>query len=377
MTRGWDIFCAVVDNFGDIGVTWRLARQLAAEHAQRVRLWVDDLAAFARLCPEADPQAARQFQAGVEICRWDADWSPVEPAEVVIEAFGCRLPAPFEAAMARRAPPPLWLNLEYLSAEEWVAGCHGLPSLQASGLTKYFFFPGFAADTGGLLRERELLAQRDAFQADPSTRQAFLRGLGIEAHAGERLISLFAYELPALGDWLQALAEAVEPSRLLVPEGRVLEDLRAWLGVAALRPGETHTRGRLTVQILPFVSQQAFDRLLWCCDLNAVRGEDSFVRAQWAARPLLWHIYPQDDEAHLHKLQAFLDRYEAGLTRELADDLRRAWLAWNRAEAPGDDWPALLARLPVLRRHAERWSAGLAEQTDLASHLVAFAARQV
>ena len=377
MTRRWDIFCAVVDNFGDIGVTWRLARQLAAEHGQRVRLWVDDLAAFARLCPEADPHAARQFQAGVEICRWEADWLPAEPAEVVIEAFGCRLPAPFEAAMARRALPPLWLNLEYLSAEDWVAGCHGLPSLQASGLTKYFFFPGFTADTGGLLRERELLTRRDAFQSDPSARQAFLLRLGIEPRAEERLISLFAYELPALGDWLQPLVEADEPSRLLVPEGRVLGDLCAWLGVEMLRPGETHTRGRLTVQILPFVSQQAFDRLLWCCDLNAVRGEDSFVRAQWAARPLLWHIYPQDDEAHLHKLQAFLDRYEAGLTRELADDLRRVWLAWNRAEAPGDDWPALLARLPVLRRHSERWSAGLAEQTDLASHLVAFAARQV
>ena len=26
----WDIFCSVVDNFGDIGVTWRLARQLVA-----------------------------------------------------------------------------------------------------------------------------------------------------------------------------------------------------------------------------------------------------------------------------------------------------------------------------------------------------------
>ncbi|WP_187492385.1 elongation factor P maturation arginine rhamnosyltransferase EarP, partial [Pantoea agglomerans] len=22
----WDIFCTVVDNYGDIGVTWRLAR---------------------------------------------------------------------------------------------------------------------------------------------------------------------------------------------------------------------------------------------------------------------------------------------------------------------------------------------------------------
>lgn len=61
----WDIFCSVVDNYGDIGVTWRLARQLAAEHDLDVRLWVDDLAAFVRVCPSADVQLAEQLQQGV------------------------------------------------------------------------------------------------------------------------------------------------------------------------------------------------------------------------------------------------------------------------------------------------------------------------
>ena len=50
----WDVFCAVVDNYGDIGVCWRLSRQLAAEHGIAVRLWVDDLKPFARLCPAVD-----------------------------------------------------------------------------------------------------------------------------------------------------------------------------------------------------------------------------------------------------------------------------------------------------------------------------------
>lgn len=376
MARSWDVFCAVVDNFGDIGVTWRLARQLVAEHHQQVRLWVDDLDAFARLCPQADVRASRQTLAGVEIRHWEAQWESVEPADVVVEAFACRLPADFEVAMARRAVPPLWLNLEYLSAEGWVAGCHRLPSLQPNGLSKYFFFPGFDADTGGLLRERELLARRRAFQADPLARRAFLQGLGIDVAANERLVSLFSYEQPALGDWLQPLVDQQPPTRLLVPEGRVLPDLKAWLGVDALRAGDCVTRGRLTVQVLPFVSQAAYDTLLWCCDLNGVRGEDSFVRAQWAGEPLIWHIYPQDDEAHMHKLEAFLDRFCVGLEPGLADDLRGVWRAWNRAEAPGPAWSALLAQLPALRAHAERWCVALAEQDDLASQLVAFAARQ-
>lgn len=153
MRATWDIFCSVVDNYGDIGVTWRLARQLVAEHGLAVRLWVDDLTAFVRLCPQADSQLLRQVQQGVEVCAWSADWQAVEPSDVVIEAFACELPAAYIAAMARRERKVLWLNLDYLSAEDWVEGCHGLPSMQSNGLSKFFFFPGFTPGSGGLLRE--------------------------------------------------------------------------------------------------------------------------------------------------------------------------------------------------------------------------------
>lgn len=45
--------------------------------------------------------------------------------------------------------------------------------------------------------------------------------------------------------------------------------------------------------------------------MNLVRGEDSLVRALWAGKPLVWHIYPQDDDAHVAKLSAFLDWLQA------------------------------------------------------------------
>ena len=137
----WDIFCAVVDNFGDIGVTWRLARQLAAEHGQQVRLWVDDLDTFARLCPAASAQADQQMHEGVDVRRWSSQWPGAEPADVVIEAFACNLPQAYINAMAASGRRILWLNLEYLSAEDWIVGCHALPSLQPNGVQKYFFFP--------------------------------------------------------------------------------------------------------------------------------------------------------------------------------------------------------------------------------------------
>jgi uncharacterized repeat protein (TIGR03837 family) len=139
------------------------------------------------------------------------------PGDVVIEAFGCTLPEPYLTAMAALPRPPRWINLEYLSAEPWVAGCHGLPSPQPGGLAKYFFFPGFQPGTGGLLRERDLLSRRCAFQADPAHRQAFLAGLGVAVPAGARLLSLFAYENAGVAELLAALAAASRPTLCLVP----------------------------------------------------------------------------------------------------------------------------------------------------------------
>ncbi|MCO7596065.1 MULTISPECIES: elongation factor P maturation arginine rhamnosyltransferase EarP [Pseudomonas] len=372
MKATWDIFCTVVDNYGDIGVTWRLARQLVAEHGLAVRLWVDDLNAFVRLCPQAEAAAERQWQAGVEVRRWPAEWQPAGTADVVIGAFGCRLPADYIEALRLRPVPALWLNLEYLSAEEWVEGCHGLASPQANGLRTLFFFPGFTDKTGGLLREARLLARRQAFEADPAARATFLGGLGVQVEEGARLMSLFAYENGQLGNWLQALAEDEQATHLLVPEGRSLADVRAWLGEPGLAVGDVRRQGALTVQILPFVSQDDYDRLLWCCDFNAVRGEDSFVRAQWAGRPLLWHIYVQEENAHWEKLEAFLGLYRQGLSQAAGDALVDLWRAWNMDRDMGEAWRRALGHWPELQAHARQWSAAQAARPDLATTLVQF-----
>jgi uncharacterized repeat protein (TIGR03837 family) len=377
MKASWDIFCTVVDNFGDVGVTFRLARQLVAEHEMEVRLWVDDLSAFARLCPGADAHALQQWHDGVNVCFWAKDWQPAEPADVVIEAFACHLPAAYIDAMKARNPRPLWLNLEYLSAEEWVTGCHGLPSLQSSGIQKFFFFPGFRTSTGGLLRETGLIERRHAFEQNPAVKQAFLADLGIYPQAGAgqvpaRLISLFAYEHAGLGSWLECLASDSQPAHLLVPEGRIIGDVERWLGVEGLRAGAVHVRDSLTIQVLPFVGQEDYDRLLWCCEFNVVRGEDSFVRAQWAGRPLIWHIYEQDDDAHWAKLDAFLELYLAGLSTEAGQALTEVWRHWNAGQAMTQSWNALEKHRRELAAHAERWCLEQALQDDLTTALVTF-----
>ena len=368
----WDIFCTVVDNFGDIGVTWRLARQLVAEHHCEVRLWVDDLRAFERLCPELDVRREQQWQQGVDVRQWPAQWIATPAADVVIAAFACQLPSAYMEAMASREKAPLWLNLDYLSAEDWVIGCHGLPSVKYQHVQKYFFFPGFRAGTGGLLRERNLLERRQQFQQDPQARQQFLYSLGIAPAPDAQLISLFAYENNGLASWLDTLATGVTPSHVLVPEGRILGDVQAWLGVQGLDAGDLHVRQRLTVQVLPFVRQDQYDLLLWSCDFNAVRGEDSFVRAQWAGRPMLWHIYQQEDDVHLDKLEAFLALYTQGLSADAKEATNGLWRAWNAGQDMAGPWLESRKHQQELAEHAEAWCLEQALQADLAAALVQF-----
>jgi uncharacterized repeat protein (TIGR03837 family) len=354
----WDVFCRVIDNYGDIGVCWRLAADLAGR-GQAVRLWVDDPSPLAWMAPQGCP--------GVEVRPWRERWDVVEPGDVVIEAFGCDPPDAFIERMAARTPPPMWINLEYLSAEDYVERSHGLPSPRyqspGAGLVKRFFFPGFTPSTGGLLREPGLRAERAAFDGP-----AWLDARGFAPAPGEQVISLFCYDTPRLPTWLEGLAE--QPTLLLVTPGRATRQVEALLGRSACE-GRIERLGALRLGWLPVLPQPEFDRLLWACDLNVVRGEDSFVRAQWAERPFLWHIYPQNDGAHALKLNAFLDRYLHGAPEGLAHALRGLWWSWNDLTA--DLAPLRPASWPdrhAWQVHARQWASQLAGQVDVCTQLL-------
>lgn len=374
----WDIFCRVVDNFGDIGVCWRLARQLATEHGLKVRLWTDDLANLGKLCPAIDPNLATQTQQGVPVQHWATPFTfNNDVADVVIEAFACELPDTYLAAMTKctRPSPPVWINLEYLSAEDWIAGCHGLVSPHPRlPLHKYFFFPGFVPQSGGLLREARLMAQHHAWQADAAASRTYFGLPPAVSGSEEILVSLFCYDNPALPSLLKSWAGGSVLLRCLVPAGLALQQAAASLGQAALHPGEQLRQGNLILHALPFSSQEDYDRLLSLCAINFVRGEDSFVRAQWAAHPLVWQIYPQDADAHQIKLAAFLDLYCDGLSPSTASACRAFWQAWNSTSTSTAAvvWPAFCDTLPELSPHAAAWAGHLSEQPDLAGQLVGF-----
>jgi len=374
------IFCKVVDNFGDIGICWRLARQLQQEHGVAVTLWVDDLRSFQRICPDVAVDVEVQQLANVTVRYWrnqEQAFSAADVADIVIEFFACDIPPGYIDAMAECNPRPVWLNLEGLTAEEWVEGCHTLPSPHPRlPLTKYFFFPGFTNKTGGLLRESSLEEQRQQFQADQADMAAFLARFGVTPIEMASLkVSLFCYPHAPVSALLDAWQSGDTAITCLVPEGVAREAIQAFLEGEA-KPGAARTRGALTVRVLPFVAQPDYDKLLWACDLNFVRGEDSFVRAQWAGKPFIWHIYPQDENLHHKKLRAFLQRYAADIESLTAFSLR-----WNDAKAGGvgepASWPALWRSLQGdMQRIASRsadWQRQNLANGDLASNLLRFA----
>ncbi|MFQ2240112.1 elongation factor P maturation arginine rhamnosyltransferase EarP [Aeromonas dhakensis] len=389
----WDIFCCVVDNFGDIGVTWRLARQLkregalpAQESEVQVRLWVDDLESFARICPGLDPALESQWVDGIHIQHWH-ETLPADtiPARVVIEAFACELPAPFIAQMTSQPRPPCWLNLEYLSAESWVEDCHGLASPQrlesqslgSLSLNKYFFFPGFTARTGGLLCERGLIVERERWQQDEAGLNAYWASLGLPPKQEHELrVSLFTYESAALTSLVECWCQSATPVTLLLPLGRSLNDVLTGAGLAdaipTARAGDLLRVGNLTIKLLPMTDQAGYDRLLWSCDLNLVRGEDSFVRAQWAARPFLWHIYPQEEQAHMVKLDGFLDHYLAELPAATGQWLRGFSHALNQGENTREWWAQWPDHAAIWQQHGRHWSHKLFQDGDLVTRLVKF-----
>lgn len=358
----WDIFCRVIDNLGDIGVCWRLCADLASR-GEQLRLWIDQPDALAWMVPgalEGDIE-------GVQVLHWTEPLAPGRLAalalsDVWIEAFGCHPPPEVlthrSAAIEAGEPAPVWINLEYMSAQAYVERSHGLPSLVSTGpmrgVGKWFFYPGFTPATGGLLRERALAARQAAF--DP---QAWRQAHGLPRTDHPRA-SLFCYEPVTLAAVLQQ-AGAERPSDWLITAGRAGDAVAAARG---LDPGQAR------LHRLPRLTQRDYDHLLWSCDLNFVRGEDSLVRAIWAGRPFVWHIYPQDDNAHHAKLDAFLDWLQAPAS------LRAFHHTWNGITHPvGAVWPGW--------RVVQDWRAcalaareRLQAQPDLATQLLEFIAKK-
>ena len=386
MKKRWDIFCKVVDNFGDIGVCWRLAKQLAHEHSLQVRLFVDDVQVASKIISTININKTSQIIDSIEINLWNNATVFDATADVVIEAFACELPQSYLDLMT---PETIWVNLEYLSAESWVADFHGKHSL-IGNKKRHFFFPGFNENTGGLIRENDAVRANqkwipdtnphlnplpegeEAIALSPSGRK-LERGLaGMTADKEAFNISLFCYEHAPLQALFHAAASGTQKATIYAPLTHSIQKIAAFFDKEDLKAGDVLSKNQLTLQVLPFLWQVDYDALLRTCDLNFVRGEDSWVRAIWAGKPFIWQPYAQTEGAHIVKLNAFLDVFYADLSAEQKTMVCEAHGYWLSGQGAEHVWDNYFKLLPEITRGTQAKSQQLAHQPDLASKLLIF-----
>lgn len=368
------IFCNVIDNYGDIGVSWRLANILHSELNLNVCLWVDQPSALQALCPDL-PTLPCTYQ-NIHLRTWQPDHAydlPEHAPQIVIETFGCNLPDNIIAVI--KACKPLWLNWEYLSAEDSNERLHALPSLQANGIQKYFWFMGFSEKSGGLLREKNYRFQ----PASDHSVQALRRELKLpEKNSPEWL--LFGYKSGVWHKWLDMWQQAGQAMTLMLAGTQIIESLKEYRALPdyALREsGDTFQIGCIRLIRIPFVAQNRFDDLLQLSDGLLIRGEDSFVRAQFSGKPFFWHIYPQDEKIHIDKLHAFWNKAypyypeeTASAHQALSDELNQAVELTEQQRLSA--WQTLWRQMHQWQQGAASWQNFLFNQASATEKLAKF-----
>lgn len=364
----WDIFCKLVDNFGDIGVCWRLAKQLSSEYGFAVQLYVDNFEYAQKIIPKVNSNKHSQNIDSITLSEFSVAGDSSTNADVVIEAFACGLPEQYQANMHEKST---WINLEYLSAEPWVVDFHAKHSkFSHTPLLRHFYFPGFQPEAGGLLREQGLIAARDRFIGSEE-QSDFMIQLGL-TNDQSLTVSLFAYESAPINTLFEVMAAGSQKITVLAPLNSHLHAAASFFDQDSFTEGQCVTKGQLTLHVIPFLSQQAYDHLLWSCDINFVRGEDSWVRAVWSGKPFIWQPYVQTEESHLTKLDAFLNLYYQDIAQK--DAIAMLHSAWSTSQLGADLWDRYLMQLPAIKQFSLSNSAYFSSQQSLAEKLVAFCA---
>lgn len=291
-----DLFCKVIDNYGDAGFCLRLCRDLT-RYERKVRLFCDNLDVLRTIITNDDLSNPL-----LQISEWP--YSDYQPSDTVIEAFSCR-PEKYLLEKIKERKSRV-IELDYLSAEKWIEGCHKKPSF-SDGINSFFFFPGFTKNSGGLIIEDDYL------QKIKNHSKNFTNKL---------TVSYFSYLNKNLEKFIKVCQNSSYSFEILAFDGLPLRNLNNILGTD-IAPSENYVQGNITFTAKEMVPQNEYDDILISSDLNLVRGEDSIVRAMISGRPFLWQIYPQTEDTHREKMNALFDRMNEILPSEKKTSIER------------------------------------------------------
>ena len=355
-----NIFCDVIDNFGDAGVCLRLGRDLCNKKEQ-VNLFCNDLNAIKKIINKNDLSSS-----DLKISLWPTKEDQIDLKDTVIQAFSVRLPEFIYSNIKKNRS--LVINLEYLTAEPFADECHKLPSF-SDGIESFFFFPGFTNKTGGLVIEDNFLQklkERDKKSINSPTKQIDNK---------DNYITLFSYENSKLIDLLKSFSIFAKKQKylltIIVFEGKPLNNINNLLNLK-LRVGDTYMLEILAIKVSPMVDQDKYDYFLIGSYINLVRGEDSIVRAMLTGNPFLWHIYPQEENAHFDKINALFDRMDEFCSdKESVEILRQLTLSYNgNSDFIHDfDFSSFIEKWKKL---SEEWRDYLLSLGSLTDNLLAF-----
>ena len=374
-----DIFCEIIDNFGDIGVVYRISKELKKIFQNvRIRIVLNRLEEFKAINKKVKDTDYQEIDGLICVTEKyvKENIETFGVSDVFIEAFGCNVPE--EYVKQAKENSKLWINLEYLSGEKWIEDFHLCESLiDSKTLKKIFFMPGFSEKSGGVIIDSGFL---ERMKYGKENRDEVFKKYFKDFDLKDKFIgTVFSYEknfeslLETLKNYeketvLLLMGEKTQKSFSEILKKNLTEDY-----------GNIVKYGKITMIYSDFFSQEEYEEIISASDFNFTRGEDSFVRGIILGKPFMWHIYLQEEKAHMDKIKAFTERFKESV--EVSEEEKNIMESYcnlledyndrnkNSLEKGKEDFRIFFEKFEEIDRICEKYSKFLLEKCNLVKKL--------
>ena len=374
-----DIFCEIIDNFGDIGVVYRISKELKKIFQNvRIRIVLNRLEEFKAINKKVKDTDYQEIDGLICVTEKyvKENMESFGVSDVFIEAFGCNVPE--EYVKAAKENSKLWINLEYLSGEKWIEDFHLCESLiDSKTLKKIFFMPGFSEKSGGVIIDSGFL---ERMKFGKENRDEVLKKYFKDFDLKDKFIgTVFSYE-KNFENLLETLKNYEKETVLLLMGEKTQKSFSEILKKNLTEDyGNIVKYGKITMIYSDFFSQEEYEEIISASDFNFTRGEDSFVRGIVLGKPFMWHIYLQEEKAHMDKIKAFTERFKESV--EVSEEEKNIIESYcnlledyndrdkNSLEKGKEDFRIFFEKFEEINRICEKYSKFLLEKCNLVKKL--------
>ena len=374
-----DIFCEIIDNFGDIGVVYRISKELKKIFQNvRIRIVLNRLEEFKAINKKVKDVDYQEIDGLICVTEKyvKENMESFGVSDVFIEAFGCNVPE--EYVKAAKENSKLWINLEYLSGEKWIEDFHLCESLiDSKTLKKIFFMPGFSEKSGGVIIDSGFL---ERMKYGKENRDEVFKKYFKDFDLKDKFIgTVFSYE-KNFENLLETLKNYEKETVLLLMGEKTQKSFSEILKKNLTEDyGNIVKYGKITMIYSDFFSQEEYEEIISASDFNFTRGEDSFVRGIILRKPFMWHIYLQEEKAHMDKIKAFTERFKESV--EVSEEEKNIIESYcnlledyndrdkNSLEKGKEDFRIFFEKFEEIDRICEKYSKFLLEKCNLVKKL--------